>query len=161
MIADDFDMDGNLDVLVSGNDYGTEVSVGRDDAFNGLVLTGDGKGGFASKSILESGFFIPGNNKALVKLRGGEGRYLVVASQYRGPLTIFELKKSMKIIEWQPDDTYAEIRFKNGTRQKQEYYRGSSYLSQSSAFLSVGDNVAGVAVTNDKNQTRVINFEKP
>ena len=28
MVADDFDGDGNLDVLINGNDYGTEVSIG-------------------------------------------------------------------------------------------------------------------------------------
>ena len=28
MVADDFDGDGNLDLLMNGNDYGTEVTVG-------------------------------------------------------------------------------------------------------------------------------------
>ncbi|MEO5563763.1 MAG: VCBS repeat-containing protein, partial [Chitinophagaceae bacterium] len=36
MTTDDFDGDGNLDVMMSGNDYGTEISVGRYDALNGL-----------------------------------------------------------------------------------------------------------------------------
>ena len=52
MVADDFDGDGNLDVLINGNDWGTEVSVGRYDALNGLVLKGDGKGNFTALSIL-------------------------------------------------------------------------------------------------------------
>ena len=46
MVVDDFDGDGNLDVAISGNDYGTEVATGRYDAFNGLMLKGDGKGNF-------------------------------------------------------------------------------------------------------------------
>ncbi|MDR0791938.1 MAG: VCBS repeat-containing protein, partial [Chitinophagaceae bacterium] len=46
MVIDDFNNDGNLDVLMSGNDYGTEVSIGRLDAMNGLLLQGDGKGNF-------------------------------------------------------------------------------------------------------------------
>jgi hypothetical protein len=40
MVVDDFDGDGNLDIALSGNDYGTEVSTGRYDAFNGLMLKG-------------------------------------------------------------------------------------------------------------------------
>jgi hypothetical protein len=36
MLAEDFDGDGSLDLLATGNDYGTEVSVGRYDACNGL-----------------------------------------------------------------------------------------------------------------------------
>jgi hypothetical protein len=158
MVVDDFDGDGNLDVLISGNDYGTEVSVGRNDALNGLILKGDGKGGFTSQTILESGIFIPGNTKALIKLRGKNDNYLVVATQYRGPLKIFELKKNFKTIEWQPDDLFAEIRYSNGLLQKQEYYRGSSYLSQSSGFLTAGDSVVQVTITDNKNQTRVVKF---
>jgi len=44
MQVDDYDGDGNLDILMNGNDYGTEVSVGRYDALNGLLLKGNGKG---------------------------------------------------------------------------------------------------------------------
>ncbi|MBU3745555.1 MAG: VCBS repeat-containing protein, partial [Sediminibacterium sp.] len=37
MVVDDFNGDGNLDIAINGNDYGTEVAVGRYDAMNGLV----------------------------------------------------------------------------------------------------------------------------
>ncbi len=40
ILISDFDGDGNLDVLVSGNDYGTEVGIGRYDASKGLVFEG-------------------------------------------------------------------------------------------------------------------------
>jgi hypothetical protein len=69
MAVDDFDDDGKLDVLINGNDYGTDPTVGRYDALNGLLLKGDGKGGFTPQTIIQSGIFIPGNGKALVKLR--------------------------------------------------------------------------------------------
>ena len=46
MVVDDFDGDGNLDVLINGNDYATSIGIGRYDAFNGLLLKGDGTGGF-------------------------------------------------------------------------------------------------------------------
>src|SRR5678816_980877 len=38
MSTDDVDGDGNLDITINGNDYGTEVFTGRYDALNGLVL---------------------------------------------------------------------------------------------------------------------------
>src|SRR5215217_2737414 len=76
MEVGDFDGDSNLDVLMNGNDYGTDVSIGRYDALNGLVLKGDGKGGFKPLSILQSGIYLPGNGKALVKLRDGKGQVL-------------------------------------------------------------------------------------
>src|SRR6185437_1362957 len=77
MVVDDFDGDGNPDVLITGNDYGTEVATGRYDALNGLLLKGDGAGHFIPVPILKSGIYIPGNGKALVKLRGAGNRYLV------------------------------------------------------------------------------------
>src|SRR5262249_43114054 len=84
MIVDDFNDDDNLDVLINTNDYGTNVSHGRYDALNGLLLVGDGAGNFTPKSILESGIFIAGNGKGLVKLRNANYEYMVAAAQNRG-----------------------------------------------------------------------------
>lgn len=93
MIADDFDGDGYLDICLNTNDYGTEPSNGRYDALNGLVLKGDGTGKFIALSILQSGIYIPGNSKALAKLKSSDGKYLLAASQNKGPLKVFRLKR--------------------------------------------------------------------
>src|SRR5258708_38747818 len=109
MVVDDFDGDGNLDVMMNGNDFGTEESVGRYDALNGLMLKGDGKGNFYPQSILQSGGYIPGNGKALVKLQSNTGNYMLAASQNRGPLKMFELKRKVNNIKLLPDDETAII----------------------------------------------------
>ena len=96
MIADDFDGDGNLDVLINGNDFGTEVTIGRYDALNGLLLKGDGKGNFQPLTILQSGIYIPGDGKALVKLAGASGKYLMAASQNKGDLKLYALAQKCK-----------------------------------------------------------------
>jgi hypothetical protein len=154
MVTDDFDGDGNIDVLINGNDYGTEVSVGRYDALNGLLLKGDGKGSFTPYTILQSGIFIPGNGKALVKLKSANNSYLIAASQNRGPLKIFESKQHPFLITLQPADVSATITFKNGQQQKREFYYGSSFLSQSGRLLSVAPNVATVKIINNTGQVR-------
>jgi hypothetical protein len=56
-IVSDFDADGNLDVLVVGNNFGVEVETMRYDGGRGCLLLGDGKGGFEQLSPVESGFF--------------------------------------------------------------------------------------------------------
>ena len=158
MVADDFDGDGNLDVLMSGNDYGTEVSIGRYDAFNGLMLKGDGSGGFTPLSILQSGIYIPGNGKALAKLSGANDRYLIASSEHLGPLKLFALNNKKKIVRLNSSDVSALLQFKNGKIRKEEFYYGSSFLSQSSRFLSIDENASSVQITDSKGQTRKISF---
>lgn len=148
MVTEDFNGDGNLDVLINGNDWGTEVSVGRYDALNGLLLKGDGKGNFEAQTIAESGIYIPGNGKALVSLRGINNRYLVAAAQNRGALKIFELKKSPEFVSLKPGDVSAELTYKNGTKRKHEFYYGSSFLSQSSRFFMMNDSLRSATIIN-------------
>jgi hypothetical protein len=156
MVVDDFDGDGNLDVALSGNDYGTEVSTGRYDAFNGLMLKGDGKGGFKPLTILQSGIYIPGDGKALVKLQGANGKYLLAATQYKDAMKIFELKKDIRTVKLLPMDMFATIRYKNGKTAKQEFYNGQSFLSQSGRFFNIDSSMAAVTVTDNVGRKRDI-----
>jgi hypothetical protein len=159
MVVDDFDGDGEPDVLACGNDYGTEVGTGRYDASNGLLLKGDGKGNFTPLPILRSGIYIPGNAKALVKLRGSSGRYLVAASQNHGPLKLYELKKKPKLIGLSPGDVFALLHFKDGRTQKTEFYHGSSFLSQSDQFLTIPDGITEIDIHNSLGANRKIMAE--
>ncbi|MDB5022363.1 MAG: RNA-binding protein [Mucilaginibacter sp.] len=156
MSVDDFDGDGNPDVIINGNDYGTELTTGRYDAFNGLMLKGDGKGGFKPLTILQSGIYIPGNGKALVKLVGAHNKYLLTASQNRDVMKIFELKKDAHPVKLAPLDMYATITYKNGKITKQEFYYGDSFLSQSARFMNINDQMASVIITDNYGRTRSI-----
>jgi ASPIC and UnbV/FG-GAP-like repeat len=158
MVAEDFDGDGNLDVIMNANDYGTEVSTGRYDAMNGLLLKGDGKGNFAPQTILQSGIFIPGDGKSLVKLRGANNKFLLAAGQNRGPLKVFELQRNINCVSTKPDDVEMVIKYKNGSSRKAELYYGSSFLSQSSRFLDIDDNIISVEIVNNKGKKRNINL---
>ncbi|MHA4806799.1 VCBS repeat-containing protein [Flavitalea flava] len=156
MVVDDFDGDGNLDVLINGNDYGTEVGIGRYDALNGLLLKGDGAGGFHPQSILQSGICIPGNGKALVKLRGASGNYLVAGSQNKEALKVYTLNKQRRTIAAGQEDVSALIRMKDGKSRKEEFYYGASFLSQSARFILVDDNMVSVMITDSKGKTREV-----
>jgi hypothetical protein len=144
MVVDDFDGDGNLDVCISGNDYGTEPLVGRYDALNGLLLKGDGKGNFLPQTILQSGIYIPGNGKALAELRGVNGQTLLAASQNRGYLKLFALRKSQPLIPVKDPATDFIISLQNGRKRKQELYYGSSFQSQSGRYLKKTAQVTGI-----------------
>ena len=159
MLVDDFNGDGNLDVLINGNDYGTEVSTGRYDAMNGLLLQGDGKGNFLPLSILKSGIYIPGNGKGLVKLKGGGNKYLVAASQNSDSVQVFEQRQAAASVKLLPGDRDATLTFKDGRKQREEFYYGASFLSQSARFVSVSPAVKEVEIVNSRGERRIISFK--
>jgi hypothetical protein len=156
MSVNDFDGDGNLDVVINGNDYGTEVSLGRYDALNGLLMKGDGKGNFIPQSILQSGIYIPGNGKALVSLRSGKEKLLLAASQNKGALKVFELKTNQRLVPVDPFEESAVLTYKNGKKQKREIGYGTSFLSQSGRFFMVDNHVVSLEIKNNKGVVRKV-----
>jgi hypothetical protein len=160
MVVEDFDGDGNIDVAMNTNDYGTEVSVGRYDALNGLFLKGDGMGNFNAASISQSGLYIPGNGKAMAKgLRAGNRPFLA-ASQNRGLLKLFEWKGSFNTFPVQKTDVNAMVRYRNGKMQKQEFYYGASFLSQSGRFLLATDSVHSIEISDFRGNKRHLSVNK-
>lgn len=89
----DIDKDDNKDILLTGNNYGAESNGGWQDAFNGLYLKGDGKGNFKTLSTLESGFYVPGDGRDIVRMEDGKGNEIFVVGQNSGELLFFENKK--------------------------------------------------------------------
>ncbi|MEP7258482.1 MAG: VCBS repeat-containing protein, partial [Flavitalea sp.] len=156
MVTDDVNGDGNLDLVLVGNDFGTEVAVGRYDALNGLVLLGDGLGNFKPQSITEGGLFVPGNAKALVKLSGAANSYLLAASQNKGALKIFKKSKATELVKLADDDKFALFHLKNGKTRKEEIYHGSSFVSQSSSFLLLDNNISSIDIIGGDNHKRTI-----
>lgn len=158
IVTDDFDGDGNLDVCVNTNDFSTEPGSGRYDALNGLVLKGDGKGHFIPLSILQSGIFISGNGKGLVKLRGADNNYLLISTQNRGPVQVFKKKSASKLIRVNADDQYAVLDYGGGKKQKMELNYGASFLSQGSRFINLHLSVKACIEVNERGEARNLNF---
>lgn len=150
MIPQDVDNDGHLDVLLIGNDFGGEVSMGRYDALNGLWLRGNGRGGFIPMSPAASGFFVPGNAKGLVELAGANGETLLVATQNRGRLCVFKKTTSGRTIRLKPTDASALLTLANGRKQRVEFGYGQSFLSQSARVLTVGPGVRSITIRDVK-----------
>lgn len=76
----DFDKDGNLDVLIVGNNFSVEVETIRYDAGRGLLLKGDGKGNFISLSPKSSGFFENNDCKDMLMLGCGSDKLILTFS---------------------------------------------------------------------------------
>jgi hypothetical protein len=132
----DFNNDGNLDIMLAGNDFSTEVFNGRLDACNGLILKGDRKGGFTPLLANQTGFFVSGNAKAMVCLRTANNRMMYIASENRGPIKAWKAVMQIDDVVTAPDTLSSyNVLLKNGKRRKAELYYGNGFLSQSSRYM--------------------------
>lgn len=77
ILIDDVDKDGQLDILLVGNDFSTEPIVGQYDASYGTLLKGNGKGGFQTVNLDKSGFFADGDCRSIKKISGKKNCYIV------------------------------------------------------------------------------------
>lgn len=75
LYAEDFDKDGDVDLLAGGNFYYAKPEMGRYDAGRGLVMLNDGQGNFTAMSAAESGVNVTGEIREILPL--GKGRYLL------------------------------------------------------------------------------------
>ncbi len=73
--TEDVDKDGHLDVILGGNFNGASMYQARYDAFFGLILKGDGKGGFKALIPTDTGF-----------LQEGDVRDIKIVQTPKGPL---------------------------------------------------------------------------
>ena len=91
MVPFDFNQDGNMDVVVAGNMYGSEVETTRNDASYGKLLLGDGKGSFSAATLTQSGIFIKGDTKDLAKIKTNNGLAIIAAKNSDTP-TLLKLQ---------------------------------------------------------------------
>src|SRR6266576_3850421 len=80
-LAGDFDGDGKTDLVVAGNFSGVTPVQGRYDASYGLLLHGDGHGGFAAVDIEPSGLAIEGQVRHMALLRKPSGERVIVVAK--------------------------------------------------------------------------------
>jgi hypothetical protein len=149
MVAEDVNQDGFIDLVQVGNDYGNEVFIGRLDASVGWVFLGDGKGGFTSIPARESGFVVPGDAKALVKLARAGGGALYIASQNRSKLLAFSAKlQGTKVLQIPADAMAVELVLANGKKQRIDTSYGAGFGSQSSRAIHLPQGVKSATKIN-------------
>ncbi len=134
MYSQDLNDDEYLDLIVGGNDYGIELIQGRADAMQGLVLLNDRKGGFRPQTLIESGYFSPGDSKSLIRLHTNQKSDLFINMINLDSLIIhrYTLNGQSYLVQTQEYTGVAE--FSDGKKRKTEYYSGNSYKGQSSAW---------------------------
>jgi len=88
---DDFDLDGNQDILLGGNLYNVKPEAGRYDASYGIFLKGDGHGKFIAVPSLNSGLKIEGEVRDFVMLKS-KGRNLLLVARNNDSVSFYKTK---------------------------------------------------------------------
>ena len=92
-VVKDFNADGNLDMVLAGNLYNSEVETPRNDASFGLLLQGDGAGNFTEKPMMESGLKIIGDVRNMELISIKNETYILVAKN-DAPMQLVKINKS-------------------------------------------------------------------
>jgi len=88
ILVDDLDNDGNIDVLLVGNDLTTETHYGNQDALSGLQIERDNNE-FVVYDSRDSGFYVPGQSNHLIQAKDKNGKTFLMATQYNDEAKVF------------------------------------------------------------------------
>jgi len=90
ILADDFNHDGKMDLLLLGNHSDNRLKIGSIDANLGCLLEGDGKGNFTYVSQTLSGLSVKGDVKSANIIELNNTKYLMIGVA-DGPLQFYKL----------------------------------------------------------------------
>jgi len=93
-LAQDFDGDGRVDLLLAGNDFGVPPVLGRYDASYGVVLRGMGGGRFAPLDLETSGLVLDGQVRHIKTVRRSNGGPLIVIARNDDKLQVLQVSRS-------------------------------------------------------------------
>ncbi|EIJ40747.1 hypothetical protein JoomaDRAFT_3817 [Galbibacter orientalis DSM 19592] len=149
----DFDDDGNLDLLGVGNYYHTEVISGRYDAGKGIVLKGNGHGAFQTISLDKSNFLVDSDAKSIAQIKWKDEVLWLVGSNNSKTLAFKKStnNENVKLLRFEKEERTAVTHLTNGGKTKIESYKGSGYLSQSAPILNWNSKIMEKIEFFDKN----------
>lgn len=141
--AADFDGDGNEDLFLAQNFFELEMESARYDAGRGLLLRGDGQGGFRALPGQQSGILVYGEQRGCaVADYDADGRLDLVVTQNRQETKLYRNARARPGLRVRllgppgnPTGVGAVLRAKFGDRlgPARELHAGSGYWSQDGA----------------------------
>ena len=144
----DYNADGNEDIFLAQNFFGTRTQDRRLDAGRGLLLEGDGTGIFKAISGSDSGIKVYGEQRAAAASDiNNDNKIDLVVTQNGSQTKLFENKLSKKALtvslKGQSDNPNAigasvRLLYETHSGPQREVKAGSGYWSQNSSDLLLG-----------------------
>ena len=85
----DYNQDGNMDLILVGNFYGSRLKFGHLDANRGVVLLGNGDGSFVSVPNHKSGLFLDGEVRDMAELTLSNGLEILIFAPNNDSLIVY------------------------------------------------------------------------
>ena len=85
----DYDGDGNMDLILAGNFYGSRLKFGHLDANRGVVLLGNGDGSFVSVPNHKSGIYLDGEVRDMAQISVSPGKEILLFAPNNDSLQIY------------------------------------------------------------------------
>lgn len=162
-LANDFNGDGFLDVLLVGNSEAFETYTGSYDASIGTLLLGNGRGSFTYVPQTKSGLYLNHDQKALGSIYTGKENLIVLTNNNaETQLLRTSNKEKGEYIALQPTEVSIEISYTNGKTERREIGYGGGYLTQSSRVFFVPEDTIKELRFYDFSgkKTRTVNGER-
>ena len=153
----DFNCDRRADILYARNYYSANVIDGPYSASTGGIVSLDSSNNIIVTRGHETGFNVPTEARAIASLViGNQNRVFIVTSNSDSIKVFSPVVQREKHIRLQSMDAYALIEWGDGLRQKQEFYYGSGFLSQSSRYLSLISGWKKIKIVTYSGEERII-----
>jgi hypothetical protein len=93
LCIEDIDEDGYQDIIAVGNLDAVQPDIGRYDAGYGVVLKGDGRGGFECLSPEKSGFIFRGEGRDVKSVTTAKNKKVFLLSRNNNSVNVFQQNK--------------------------------------------------------------------
>ena len=96
--TNDFDQNGEVDILAVGNWFEIQPGFGRYDASYGLFLSKEKEGGFMVKPPLESGFVVLGQSRGIQVINQDSGAPLILVARNNERVLVFDTNNRSSLV---------------------------------------------------------------